>query len=252
LRYKEKVKFWDVVNEAAWNNNTLAGMSMQDYVNQPLKWVRQICPDSFLVINDAHHLDEVSRMERFFNLLSSIDQKDYDVIGFQAHVDVTDRFRLEIISEMLEKYSKLGKAIHVTEFTPVSSGKPITKSWKNGNWTEEEQADYATKFYRFCFSLPYVTSIGWWDLCDYGSWQDGGGLLREDLSPKPAYHALKKLIHSDWHTQGNFKSNKHGEIKFRGFYGKYDIKLQTPLGKIKNTKIHLQKDTENRFEIRLK
>jgi len=79
-RYKGKVKFWDVVNEAAWNNNTLAGMSMRDYVNAPLKWVRQIVPNTILAINDAHHLDNLSRMERFFKILSDINQADYDVI----------------------------------------------------------------------------------------------------------------------------------------------------------------------------
>lgn len=200
-RYKGKVKFWDVVNEAAWNNSTLAQMSMRDYLNEPLKWARQVVPKTFLVVNDAHHLDEVSKMERYYKILSDINQSDYDVIGFQAHVDVTDRFRLGILKQMLAKYSQLGKPIHVTEFTPPSQDRPITKSWKTGNWTEEEQADYATKFYKFCFSLPYVESIGWWDLCDYGSWQAYGGLLFEDLSPKPAYTALKKLIHSDWHTE---------------------------------------------------
>jgi len=246
-RYKGKVKFWDVVNEAAWNNSTLAGMSMRDYVNEPLKWVRQIVPKTFLVINDAHHLDNVSRMERFYKILSDINQADYDVIGFQAHVDVTDRFRLEIIAEMLEKYSKLGKLIHVTEFTPPSEGRPITKSWKTGNWTEEEQADYATKFYKFCFSLPYVESIGWWDLCDYGSWQAYGGLLREDLSPKPAYNALKKIIHSDWHTEKEGKTDEFGNMKFRGFHGKYKIKATAPDGTTKTGTIHLKKGGENKF-----
>ena len=248
-RYKGKVKFWDVVNEAAWNNNTLAGMSMRDYVNEPLKWARQIVPNALLVINDAHHLDNVSRMERYFNILSDINQEDYDVIGFQAHVDVTDRFRLEIVAEMLEKYSKLGKPIHVTEFTPPSEGRAITKSWRTGNWTEEEQADYVTKFYKFCFSLPYVESIGWWDLCDYGSWQAYGGLLREDLSPKPAYNALKKLIHSNWHTRKEGKTDEFGNVTFIGFYGKYEVKATAPDGTAKTFTIHLKKDGENKLRI---
>ena len=250
-RYKGKVKFWDVVNEAAWNNNTLAGMSMRDYVNEPLKWVRQIVPKTSLAINDAHHLDDVARMARFYQILSDINQEDYDVIGFQAHVDVTDRFRLEIIKQMLDRYSKLGKTIHVTEFTPPSQGRAITKSWKTGNWTEEEQADYVTKFYRFCFSLPYVESIGWWDLCDYGAWQSYGGLLREDLSPKSAYNALKQLIHSDWHTEKEAQTDARGNLKFRGFYGKYKVKAIAPDGKMKTTTIHLSKGGENKFTISL-
>ncbi len=254
-RYKGKVKFWDVVNEAAWNNNTLAGMSMRDYVNEPLKWARQIVPNTFLSINDAHHLDNFSRMERLFKIISDINQADYDVIGFQAHVDVTDRFRLEIIAQMLEKYSKLGKTIHVTEFTPPSEGRPITKSWKTGNWTEKEQADYVTIFYKFCFSLPYVESIGWWDLCDYGSWQSYGGLLREDLSPKPAYNALKKLIHSDWHTEKDSKTDEYGNMKFRGFHGKYNVTTTAPDETTRTVTIHLKKDSESQsplliFQIR--
>jgi GH35 family endo-1,4-beta-xylanase len=190
-------------------------------------------------------------MKRFFNILSDINQADYDVIGFQAHVDVTDRFRLEIIKQMLEKYSKLGKPIHITEFTPPSQNCPITKSWKTGDWTEEEQAEYATKFYKFCFSLPYVENIGWWDLCDYGSWQSYGGLLREDLNPKPAYNALKKLIHFDWHTREVSKTDESGKMKFRGFYGKYEVKVTAPDGTTKTVIIHLKRGSENKFRIRL-
>ena len=46
-----------------------------------------------------------------------------------------------------------------TEFTPCSDELPIDNSWKQGKWTEEEQADYTVTFYKTCFSIPEVESV---------------------------------------------------------------------------------------------
>ncbi len=38
----------------------------------------------------------------------------------------------------------------------------------------------------------------WWDLED-GNWLNApGGLVRKDLSPKPAYERLRTLIRDEW------------------------------------------------------
>lgn len=95
----------------------------------------------------------------------------------------------------------------------------------DSKWDEDAQADYAEKFYRVCFSHPSVVAISWWDLCDRGSWLEGGGLLREDLSPKPAYERLKALIWGEWQTSDEGKTDENGLFEFDGFYGKYDISI---------------------------
>jgi len=48
------------------------------------------------------------------------------------------------------------------------------------------------------------------------------GFLREDMSPKPVFLALKKLIHEDWWTGPlTLKADGEGTVTFRGFLGEY-------------------------------
>ncbi len=250
-RYKGKIDMWDVVNEAAWAKITLAGMTMKEYTSLPFLWAKESDPNALLAINEAHKITPSPEMDMFMQILDDFESNNipYDIIGIQAHINRTDRFRLEEVIQMLDKYAKFGKTIHITEFTPCSDGLPIENSWKQGKWTEEEQADYTIKFYKTCFSHPSVESIGWWDFTDYSSWQTNGGLLRADLSPKPVYDALKNLIHNEWKTKAQGKTDKKGLYKFRGFHGKYDVFIKLSKGNIVKKEIHIQKNSENRFKI---
>lgn len=250
-RYKGKIDMWDVVNEAAWAKATLAGMTMSDYTSLPFLWAKESDPDALLAINEAHKITPCPEIEMFMNILSDFKKNaiPYDIIGIQAHIDRMDRFRLEQFVEMLKKYEQFGKTIHITEFTPCSDNSPINNSWKQGKWTEEEQADYVAKFYKTCFSIPTVNSIGWWDTTDYSAWQTGGGVLRADLTPKPVYVALKNLIHTEWRTKTQGKTDKKGSYTFRGFHGKYDVFIAySKVGTVKK-EIHVQKDSDNKFRI---
>ena len=75
-----------------------------------------------------------------------------------------------------------------------------------------------------------------------------GGLLRFDLSPKPAYFTIKNLIEKKWHTEEEAVTNERGEADFRGFYGKYDIEIEVD-GKIVKKEIYFSKKNEKNFTI---
>ena len=79
------------------------------------------------------------------------------------------------------------------------------------------------KFYKTCFAHPAVVAITWWDLCDRGSWLKGSGMLRADMSPKPVYTALKRLIHQQWMTHLKGTTGRDGRFTFRGFRGNYAV-----------------------------
>ncbi|MHC4798777.1 MAG: hypothetical protein ACYTF1_19250, partial [Planctomycetota bacterium] len=59
-------------------------------------------------------------------------------------------------------------------------------------WSEKVQALWIKEFYTTAMSKPFVESITWRDLADRSehSILHNGGLLREDLTPKPAYKML--------------------------------------------------------------
>jgi hypothetical protein len=74
-----------------------------------------------------------------------------------------------------------------------------------------------------------MRGITWWNLGDGTAFEEEnkamGGLLDEEMNPKPAYKALNRLINHEWKTNEKLKSDSTGKIRFRGFYGKYLIRI---------------------------
>jgi hypothetical protein len=73
-----------------------------------------------------------------------------------------------------------------------------------------------------------MRGITWWDLCDQGSWLPGGGMLRADMSPKPVYEQLQRLIHDEWTTRATGTTDDDGRFACRGFFGKYRLVIHAP------------------------
>ena len=241
-RYSGKIDFWEVVNEPSH----LRALK----IDEPYRWAREADPKAYLIVNDYYVM--ANGFPPFFKLLEAAKRSGvpFDGIGIQAHEPRTMRFPLESVQRILDRYATLGKELHITEFTPTSGGKPITGSHLQGKWDEAAQADYAAKFYTVCFGHPSVVAVTWWDLCDHGSWLPGGGMLRRDLSPKPVYARLKKLIHETWHTRAEGKTDAAGRFAFRGFFGQYAVSVQHD-GATAAAKPHLAKATANEFSVTL-
>lgn len=218
-RYRDSINFWEVVNEPGHDS----GIN----IDQPYAWAHEIAPQAHLIINDSNVLAD--GFPDFYELLqnSNAHQVPFDGIGIQAHEPEYLRFPLSSVQRILNDYGRLGKDLYITEFTPESSGQPMIKALVPGGvWDEQTQADYAVRFYTVCFANPAVKGITWWDLCDQGSWRKNGGLLRDDLSPKPAYLALTQLIHKKWTTREQGQTDQAGNYSFRGFRGTYAITVE--------------------------
>ena len=241
-RYKGRIEFWEVVNEPSH----LA----EPKIDQPYRWARQADPDAYLIVNDYFVLGD--GCPGFFKLLTEAKRADvpFEGIGIQAHEPRTMRFPLDRTQEILDRYATLGKELHITEFTPASSGQKISGSHREGVWDEVAQAEYAVKFYRVCFAHPSMRAITWWDLCDQGSWLPGGGMLRADMSPKPVYGQLKRLIHEEWKTRSTATTDANGRLSFRGFFGEYRVTIELPGGKVE-WQFHLRQDRPTDIRVAL-
>jgi len=215
-RYKGTVQYWEVVNEPT--NQPWADLLT------PHQWARAADPSAKLVINEYGilyilHYKFHEQMQQ-----AVADGVPFDAIGIQAHAPTTDAFPLDRVWAVLDEYAALGKELHITEFTPTSSGVKVTGAPWRDRWTQQEQADYAEKFYRVCFSHPAVTAISWWDFADNtGIFVAGGGLLQRDMTPKPAYEALRKLIKEEWHTRVTTRTDADGKATLAGYYGDYAV-----------------------------
>jgi GH35 family endo-1,4-beta-xylanase len=239
-RYTGKIEFWEVVNEPAHIGNVK--------IDEPYRWAREANPKGYLIVNDYYVM--ANGFPPFFKLLEQAKANGvpFEGTGIQAHEPRTMRFPLERVQETLDHYATLGKELHITEFTPCSGGENITGSHVTGKWDEAAQADYAVKFYRVCFAHPALRAITWWDLCDHGAWLKGGGMLRADLTPKPVYEALKKLIHEEWQTRAEGQTDATGAFAFRGFYGQYQVQAKGAGGSATAT-FNLAKGEANELKV---
>jgi hypothetical protein len=74
-----------------------------------------------------------------------------------------------------------------------------------------------------------MAGITWWNLGDgtavKGENRALGGLVDENLAPKESYCTLDRLINREWKTRLSAKTDAQGVLRFRGFYGKYAVKV---------------------------
>jgi butyrate kinase len=75
-----------------------------------------------------------------------------------------------------------------------------------------------------------------------------GGLLRFDMSKKPAWEVLDQLINHDWHTSVDNIYGATADVK--GFYGTYELTAIANGKECKQT-IHLKKGGKNDITITL-
>jgi endo-1,4-beta-xylanase len=265
-----KIDIWDVVNEPVnvktWKNK-LANMDDQhdwgvvdplpeiaDYVEDALKWAYKGNPEAQLIINEFNTIAEKDVRQRFDELLKELEKRKAPIsgIGIQAHEPRQEWYPPQEVWNTFDMYAKFGHPIHITELHPQSGGKEITGGWRTGTWNLETQTEFTEQFVRLCFGHPSVASINWWGFSDRRIWLPGGGLIDEEYRPKPVYEMLYKLFNEEWRTKLSTQSDSKGNIAFRGFYGKYDIKLTTPDGKVKTFPVHVRKDEENKWVFTVK
>jgi CubicO group peptidase (beta-lactamase class C family)/GH35 family endo-1,4-beta-xylanase len=238
--FKSDIRHWDVVNEALAARNSKNGIGNwvrrdgpATVVETALRWAHEADPGAELVYNDydtgPEHLKLIEQLVK--------DNAPFQVIGIQAHMHQKE-WPLEEICDNWERYSKFGKAIHITEVTVLSGkhGWELPQPWPTTPEGERRQADYVERLYTLLFSHPAVQAITWWDLQD-GAWQGApGGLLRADLTTKPAYDRLLKLIHETWWTRESLSSDEKGVCTFVGFLGDYEVTVQN--GELSRTVKH--------------
>lgn len=93
--------------------------------------------------------------------------------------------------------------------------------WWEG-WTDQTQADYLAQLYTVGFGHPAVHGIIHWDMADGVNFWRSAGLIRGDLTPRPACETLRRLIKQDWSTRLEGRTDANGIIRFQGFYGDYN------------------------------
>ncbi len=228
---------WDVVNEAVDMPDAEGGnegiprmcrsLGQVELLKKCFAEANKTAPAAELLLNDYITDDRYHKL-----IKESLDAGvGIDAIGIQSHMHASHR-SAEWAWECCERFGRIGKPLHFTELTILSGNLKTDDDWTNYHpgWDstpegEKRQAAQAVEFYRVLFSHPAVEAITWWDFSDLNAWLGApAGLLRKDMSPKPAYDALMKLIKGDWWTGPlQLKTDAGGAVTFRGYLGTYTV-----------------------------
>ncbi len=159
-----------------------------------------------------------------------------DAIGIQSHMHHGYWGREKTLA-VLSHFERFGLPIHFTELN-ILSGSLMpsqyedlndfkTDSWPSTPEGEELQARQAIEMYRTLFSHPLVKAITWWDFKDCGWLNAPAGLVRQDMSNKPVYDELMKLVKGEWWTSPlALRTDENGKLAFTGFLGDYEIECE--------------------------
>jgi GH35 family endo-1,4-beta-xylanase len=177
-----------------------------------------------------------------------------DVVGIQSHMH-EGVWPLARVWETCETFARFGRPVHFTEVTVLSAetrtginyrGPPAT-DWLTTAEGEARQAEYVEQFYTLLFSHPAVRAITWWDLSDAGAWLGApAGLLRRDMTPKPAYERLLRLVRQTWWTRAAGQTGPDGDYQTRAFLGAYRITAAGPSGRTRTAAAEVTRNEDGR------
>jgi len=243
---------YELVNEPFWKHADLLALSTDDMVrlvHAAALAVRDMAPSAVLEINFAEASRIPSYRVRPMDFLDALERAGvpYHRIGLQALENAYSAnskptfYRTKTFAGMIQvlrQYAHVGKPIHVSALAvpalPPSVRPPSDFKLPYGEWDEVSQARYLDAAYTLLFAQPAVEAITWWCPVDGRlAWIRGGGLLREDLSTKPTYAALRAWVGRHT-TEGQVVTDGEGKAVISGFAGTYDVS------------IHLGRRVENR------
>ena len=265
-RYRDRIPTIEVTNEMEWDEGKTVLYNQPDYIEWYFKTAETYFPANQLVVNEWTGLpwgDRCRTSDKYYSYIEAnlLKGARIDAIGMQFHMFYSkeEEYRQtrpyydpgKLYAHM-DLYSNFAKPLQVTEVT--------IPAYSNDPEDEAIQAELIEYLYSVWFSHPNMEQIIYWNLVDgyaafakQGDMTQGenyyyGGLLRFDMTPKPAYYTIKNLIEKKWHTEETIITDESGTAGFRGFYGMYELEL-TVDKKVITKEICLRKNGINQFEI---
>lgn len=247
-RYGESIPSFDIVNESASNYRTGQTTLFDNWDEYALELGGKYFKNNIKILNETNeaiwrdYVTEGKYMAFNMQLRDFVEKGlPIDEIGLQYHIfEQPEAFEnnrtflnADFMTEVLDIFDAYNFPMHISEITiPSYSGK-IPQN-------EAIQAEITELLYTTWFATRNMKSIVWWNLVDgYAAYAPrgseegenmfGGGLVHFDMTKKPAYETLDRLINHEWKTNIN-DTVLNGEYSFRGFYGEYEIEAETESG----------------------
>jgi len=250
-RYGKDIAIWEVTNESSGCPKTYPLYSEdRAYVAWAFKEAAPLFgPGSRLMINDYTQFNERLPAENvYYRQIGGLLGQGVRLqgIGLQFHLWFEpklmerhlagERYLPGRLLEVYEAFAAFGLPLYITEVTvptpPGEDGAAV-------------QAEVARNLYRLWFSAPAMAGVTYWNLGDSMAHDKentaAAGLIDKELKPKPSYRALDELINRVWRSQADGTLGSDGTLKFRGFYGTYEVAVSRG-GVTRKVSLHLSKD----------
>ena len=251
----EPSRIWDMTFEHASDGYKMVAPP-EGYVEQILELGRKYFPGNKLVLNDAvsaSFCDFRGIYGGYYQLHKRLQGEGYkvDKVGLQCHTYDGDMFKNVFVADrlnsLLDIYGSICNDVVISEISIPS------------NIGEEVQAEAVEMMYKVAFSNPHTSGIFWWNLDDNGITTfknrdalgenlPSAGLIRNGKE-KESYRVLDRLINKEWHTEGSALTS-NGILEFEGFYGTYEIEIETD-GKTKKETVSICKNSSPSVNISL-
>jgi hypothetical protein len=241
-RYRNVVTLWNVVSGIHTNAQlNLTIDQLMDLTRMAIMLVKKIQPNGKTLVEITHPFGEYYSVN-----MRSIPPFIFADMVLQAGIPI-DAFGVRLVmgragnglytrdlmqvSALLDRFSALGKPVHVTGVAVPSgaSGKIDDHDYAaNGNgkgkgspvsppddncghwrkpWSPLVQTHWLEAFYSVALSKPYIDSVAWLNLADHEDCElPHGGLAGPDFKAKGAFHRLIELrrnVHSSTSTARN-------------------------------------------------
>ena len=248
-RYAKLIPMIEVTNEtyclSGVNGRGTPFFFEDDFCDWSFREAQKYFPGNELIINEAGlewsvtnaHTNRNPYYQQVEKLLR--DGAPVHGIGLQYHSFVKredevksfakpdGRYAPEYVYAILDKLSELNLPLQITEMTIPSY-----------SWEEEDeavQAELLKNIYSMFFAQKNMEAIIYWNLPDGYAYRAEpgdmtcgenyyyGGLLRFDMTEKPGFKTLKKLIREDWMTNAQIVTDEYGYATLRGCHGEYEL-----------------------------
>ena len=260
-RYASAIPMIEVTNETFCPSHRTDFFREDDFVEWSFNEAAKYFPGNELIINEAgvewDSTNADTNRNPYYLQIERLLSKNVPVrgVGFQFHsftprekevksyAHPRGRYSPEYLCAVMDKFEQLNLPMQITEMTiPAYS------------WNEEDeaiQAEILCNVYSLFFAQKSMEAVIYWNLPDGyayraepGDMSAGenyfhGGLLRFDMSEKPAFKMLNHLFNEEWNTDTELRTDENGYAALRGFHGDYELTIRMA-----------ERETVARFELK--
>jgi GH35 family endo-1,4-beta-xylanase len=206
--FKGKITEWDLNNEILHGDYYAKALGLTNSVPY-FDWATNIAPENTYWLNDFPSLepfgDEMcsghsANLLRLGAAVSGFGEQGHFVGEVPPTKDMWAR---------LDRMGTVDISYKITEFDIETTD-------------EARQAADTRRFYKTCFAHPTVDAIFCWGFWANAHWRPKGAMWRRNWAIKPNGAAFVKLM-EEWRTKGTATPNRKGHLRFRGFFGEYEV-----------------------------